>query len=118
MKPFEEFVLDKRILPGKIPYMYQKNLHKLKPNTQVITPHNFFSALEYVSNTLDTTSQFNYLVKYNRNMLPQEALMLQGFPKNFKKVVSNAQFFKQIGNTMSVNVLKVIIKEALACIKN
>ncbi len=40
----------------------------------------------------------------------KELLSLQGFPKNFKQVVSNTQLKKQIGNSMSVNVLKEIIK--------
>ena len=39
-----------------------------------------------------------------------ERLMLQGFPKNFKQVVSNTQMHKQIGNSMSVNVIKNILK--------
>ena len=35
--------------------------------------------------------------------------MLQGFDINFKKVISNNQIKKQIGNSMSVNVVKTII---------
>ena len=35
--------------------------------------------------------------------------MLQGFPTNFKQVVSDRQMKKQLGNSMSVNVLKQII---------
>tara|TARA_Y100000389_G_scaffold71925_1_gene68636 strand:- start:223 stop:948 length:726 start_codon:yes stop_codon:yes gene_type:complete len=43
----------------------------------------------------------------------KELLSLQGFPKNFKQVVSNSQMKKQIGNSMSINVLKEIIKSCL-----
>jgi DNA (cytosine-5)-methyltransferase 1 len=39
-----------------------------------------------------------------------EHLMLQGFPKNFKQVVSDTQFKKQIGNSMSINVILEILK--------
>jgi DNA (cytosine-5)-methyltransferase 1 len=42
----------------------------------------------------------------------EELLALQGF-KNFKQIVSNTQMKKQIGNSMSVNVLKEILKNLL-----
>jgi len=45
-----------------------------------------------------------------RFALPCELLGLQGFTY-FKQVVSISQIFKQIGNSMSVNVLKCILKE-------
>ena len=38
----------------------------------------------------------------------KELLMLQGFSSNYKQVVSDFQFKKQIGNAMSVNVLKCL----------
>lgn len=41
-----------------------------------------------------------------------ERLALQGF-KSFKQVVSNTQMKKQIGNSMSVNVLKFLIRKIL-----
>jgi DNA (cytosine-5)-methyltransferase 1 len=41
----------------------------------------------------------------------KELLSLQGFPKNFKQVVSEHQLKKQIGNSMSVNVIAKIFKE-------
>lgn len=43
----------------------------------------------------------------------QEYLSLQGFPKNFKQCVSNTQMKKQIGNSMSVNVLVELLKQIL-----
>ena len=43
----------------------------------------------------------------------KELLALQGFPKNFKQVVSTTQMKHQIGNSMSVNVLSVVIKNLL-----
>jgi site-specific DNA-cytosine methylase len=43
----------------------------------------------------------------------RERLALQGFPRSFKQVVSDTQLNKQIGNSMSVNVLKAIFKEIL-----
>ena len=64
-----------------------------------------------------TTTNTLWCVKMKRRSNVKERLMLQGFPKNFKVVVSNTQMNKQIGNSMSVNVLKYIIKEALSCLK-
>lgn len=40
-----------------------------------------------------------------------EMLSLQGFPTNFKKAVSNTQLKRQIGNSMSVCVLKELFKK-------
>ena len=43
-----------------------------------------------------------------RRLTPRECLRLQGFPENFKIVVSDTQAYKQAGNAMSVNVIKMI----------
>jgi DNA (cytosine-5)-methyltransferase 1 len=39
-----------------------------------------------------------------------EMLRLQGFPEDFKIVVSDTQFNRQMGNTMTVNVVQSILK--------
>jgi len=115
MIPFDDLILDKQINKGEIPKIYKKNINKLKPFTKVISSNNYFSGMENVSNTFDTNCRYLYLVKYNRRILIEEAFALQGFPINFKIPVSSTQIFKQIGNTMSVNVLKEILKEVLKC---
>jgi DNA (cytosine-5)-methyltransferase 1 len=46
-----------------------------------------------------------WCVPMNRPANIKELLSLQGFPENIKKVVSDSQIKKQIGNSMSVNVL-------------
>lgn len=51
-----------------------------------------------------------WCVPMSRYANVKECLALQGFPKNFKQVVSNTQMKKQIGNSMSVNVLKELYK--------
>ena len=43
-----------------------------------------------------------------RKLTPRECLRLQGFPENFKIVMSDTQTYKQAGNAMSVNVIKMI----------
>ena len=54
-----------------------------------------------------------FSVKYNRLANVKEHLMLQGFPTTFKQVVSTCQMKKQIGNSMSVNVLKQLISNLI-----
>jgi site-specific DNA-cytosine methylase len=51
-----------------------------------------------------------WCVPINRYANIKELLTLQGFPKNFKQAVSNSQLKKQIGNSMSVCVVKEIFK--------
>lgn len=47
----------------------------------------------------------------HRKASNRELLALQGFPTNFKQVVSDTQFRKQIGNSMSVNVLEALFRQ-------
>jgi DNA (cytosine-5)-methyltransferase 1 len=54
-----------------------------------------------------------WCVPYHRYATPVELGMLQGFPKDFKQVVSDTQMKKQYGNSMSVNVLKKLITQLL-----
>ncbi|MFZ4800061.1 MAG: DNA cytosine methyltransferase [Bacteroidia bacterium] len=46
-----------------------------------------------------------------RKLSPRECARLQGFPDNFKIDSSLTQSYKQLGNSVAVNVLKEIIKE-------
>ena len=46
-----------------------------------------------------------------RKLTPRECLRLQGFPESFKIVVSDTQAYKQAGNAMSVNVVKMILEQ-------
>jgi len=56
-----------------------------------------------------TTNNHLWCIPKGRFATHKERLMLQGFPPNFIQVVSKTQFNKQIGNSMSVNVLKEIL---------
>ena len=49
-----------------------------------------------------------------RKLTPRECLRLQGFPESFKIVVSDTQAYKQAGNAMSVNVVKMILERVKA----
>ena len=43
-----------------------------------------------------------------RKLTINEARKLQGFPQNFEFPVSDVQAYKQLGNAVSVNVIKVL----------
>lgn len=57
------------------------------------------------------------LIKQNkknpRKLTPKEALRLQGFPDDFKVVVSDTQMYKQIGNSVPTKVIEYIAEEMI-----
>ena len=71
---------------------------------------NYKNNPKYYCSCLDTLGKIWCYPKH-RWATCKEYLCLQGFPKNFKQVVSDSQLKKQIGNSMSVNVLKCLFKE-------
>ena len=81
----------------------------------IITPFKFCTLSTDVCPTLTTSCHRFFWTKYNRNINVKECLLLQGFSLNFCQVVSKTQLCNQIGNSMSVNVLKVILKEIFNC---
>ncbi len=46
-----------------------------------------------------------------RKLTPRECLRLQDFKDDFKIVVSNSQAYKQAGNSISVNVMEMILRQ-------
>lgn len=57
-----------------------------------------------------------YKTRYRR-LTPLECMRAQGFPDSFVKPCSNSQTYKQAGNSITITVLKAILKNALAAIK-
>jgi DNA (cytosine-5)-methyltransferase 1 len=84
-------------------------------NTAFINTIPFLSCFTVFSPAV-LTDKPHIIYELKRSFLTKELLQLQGFPKNFKVVISKTQIIKQIGNAMSVCVVKKIIKEALLCI--
>jgi len=115
-QPLSKFLVDAQI-HAKVPSKsLNNNLKKVKDidkHNYIVTPFTFYSAMKEICPTISTNCAGYYHSKLKRNVYPQELLMLQGFPNTFKKVVSKTQFCKQIGNSMSVCVLKAILKEIL-----
>ena len=114
MKPLDDFIIDKTICNIPISNSLQKNLDKIRVhdnNNIIMTPFTYYYVIYNVSPTLTTQCSKFYLTKYKRRIHISECLSLQGFPINFIQVISNNQMYKQIGNSMSVNVLKEIFQK-------
>ena len=117
MKSFESILEDTSVHKQEIPLMYRNNNINFEKDGYTIVNNNYnkLQFMRNISPTLTTTAKY-YILELNRNLTLKEALRLQGFPSSFKIVVSNNQLMKQIGNSMSVNVLKKILQEAIKCI--
>ena len=61
--------------------------------------------------TLTSKCKYLFHTKYRRYLTYNECLLLQGFPTKFNMVVTEAQLHRQIGNSISVNVLKSLFKK-------
>ena len=75
-----------------------------------------------VSNTLTTVQKDNFIYVNGvlRKLTPRESARLQGFPDDYEQVVSDSQFFKQMGNAVTVPVAREValcIKEFLLKVK-
>ena len=58
-----------------------------------------------------------YLVKQNRFYTLEECLLIQGFPKSFKLTNNYTEALKQIGNSVSVPVIKSLLQQIKKKIK-
>ena len=59
-------------------------------------------------------ASYNYLlVNGERRLTPREMFRLQGFPDNYKIVVSDGHARKQAGNAVPVNIVKAVILKLL-----
>ena len=68
---------------------------------------------------LRTGASYNYLlVNGYRRLTSRELLRLQGFPENYKIVVSHAEIRKQTGNSVPVNMIRHVAKHIDFAIKN
>lgn len=68
---------------------------------------------------LRANASYNYLlVNGERRFTPRELLRLQGFPDNFKIVVSDMQIRKQTGNAVPVNVIESVLLSFLPIVLN
>lgn len=66
-----------------------------------------------ISQTLSTGLEHVIVLKdgRTRRFTPREYARLQGFPESYKQVVSNTQFYKQLGNAVTVPVAEAIANQ-------
>jgi DNA (cytosine-5)-methyltransferase 1 len=117
MKSLDSFIIDKTVYSSdSMPYTIKKKIIG-KVENSIIPCDGYSPPMKNMCRTL-TYSNCKYMfhTSYNRYLNWKECLLLQGFRKSFKKVVTDLQLHHQIGNSMSVNVLKVIFKEIFKCI--
>lgn len=72
----------------------------------------FYSCLDTYASTI-IANRVPKLWDIGRKLSVRESLRLQGFPESYTMPVSDMQAFKQLGNSVSVPVLKAIAKEML-----
>ena len=91
---------------------YKKRLSYVNPNSYFINlsfmMNSYPNSDEYCPCLVTTNQLFNYKLMRKANI--NEYINLQGFTPSFKQAVSDNQLKKQIGNSMSVNVLKELFK--------
>ena len=114
MKPLDSFVdwdddVPKETVSSRVTYM-----EKRVPKDSIFIDLAFKQATypnsdRYTPSVIRNGSLWCVPLQRYANM--SELLALQGFPRSFKQVVSNSQLKKQIGNSMSVCVLKEIFKQ-------
>ena len=88
------------------PYISHENI------AGAITPHPYSSALR-------AGASANYiLINDERRPTERELLRIQGFPDDYKIVVSYSQLRHQTGNSVAVPVMKAVAKEMLYSLRN
>ena len=115
MKLLNDFILNKTINIIYIPSSVLSKKIKNKSQNFICPVDTFTKGMYDICPTLTTNSNTMYINTYNRFLSTHECLLLQGFSVNFKQVISNYQMYKQIGNSMSVNVLKEIFQNIFDC---
>lgn len=77
----------------------------------------FYSCLDTYASTI-IANRTPKLWDIGRKLSVRESLRLQGFPESYKMPVSDMQAFKQLGNSVSVPVLKAIAVKMMEALKN
>lgn len=76
----------------------------------------FFASVKSVAPTI-IANRVPQLWDLRRKLSLLECKRLQGFPDSFKFTCSNAQAYKQLGNSITVPVVKLIVESMDACLK-
>ena len=111
--PLDDFIIDKTIYNNiNIPNTIQKKLDKIDNQLNYICCCDSFGYMKDICPIL-TLSGCKYMFHstYKRYLTTNECLSLQGFDNNFINVVGHVKLCNQIGNSMSVNVLKALFSK-------
>jgi DNA (cytosine-5)-methyltransferase 1 len=100
-----DFIKNKRLERLKVKPFYPSIWHENKAGNISVLPY---------SCALRRGASYNYLlVNGIRRPSSRELLRLQGFPEDFKIVVSHSEIRKQTGNSVPVSVVRYIAKEMI-----
>ena len=107
---------DNKIFLSTMLEKYKERIEKI-PNGSIFInidflKYNSFSTSHIICPCIGAQSTL-YCIYKKRYANIKEYFKIQGFNLNFKQVVSKTQINKQIGNTMSVNVLKCLLENIL-----
>jgi DNA (cytosine-5)-methyltransferase 1 len=101
-------------LPSRVPPLYIKKVISANPGTRCIFFNPVFRKIwpsnEHACPCITAAGPRFWCVPESRDISSKEMMRLQGFPTDFIQVVSEKQMKKQLGNSMSVNVIEKIIK--------
>ena len=98
----------------KINYKYPRVISEIRPSRVSFRNDDISPCLTAKMGT--GGNNVPYIVNFNRFMTIRECLRVQGFPRDFKMRGSKQNRYKQIGNSVSVPLIKSISKEILRLI--
>lgn len=110
MRQLEDYIIDKTVYKMKIPLTIKTKLEKINYAKDHVTCCDNYTQAKYnaVPALTKSGTKYMYHTTYHRYLRTKECLMLQGFSCDFVNVVGDTQLCYQIGNSMSVCVLKAI----------
>ena len=122
-KPLSEIIenkVDAKYFASEMILAKRKNKHKSAYNLSIWHENKSGNICSYpYSCALRSSASHNYLlVNGERRLTPREMFRLQGFPDNYKIVVSDGQAKRQAGNAVPVNLVKAVILKLLPYVAN
>ena len=115
LKDILEDEVDKKHYASEEIVKKRKGMHRAKTTPAIWHENKSGKISSYpYSCALRAGASYNYLlVDGERRLTPREMLRLQGFPDEFKIVVSDAQARKQAGNAIPVNMVAKVMETFL-----
>ena len=122
-KPLTEILekkVDAKYYASEMILEKRKSKHKSAYNLSIWHENKSGNICSYpYSCALRSGASHNYLlVNGERRLTPREMFRLQGFPDNYKIVVSDGQAKRQAGNAVPVNLVKAVILKLLPYVAN